>query len=370
MSEPYRKGTVWYKSWTCAPGCPVHPAGHARHCASLRTGDRKAAWRLHVEHEQQLAEARARAVLGLTTTPRTPALSLARFRDHYLDHHQRAKKKSPETVALEGYVLKDLLTYAPEATLGDLTPDVVRRYEESARARYAPTTWYGRVGHLKTIFQAAVLWKLLAENPFRGLRKTKPPGHLPRAVPLETIPLLLEATTDPLLWLIQVFLYATGCRVSEMLRLERGHVFRQGGPQAASPHLIFWQTKAQRPRIISLTQALIQVLDAAEALAPGPFVFSRTGVRLDRRAVETAFQRLGRGLGLPYTPHMLRHSHATHTQRFGGSLKAVQAILGHADYQTTANIYTTVDLDMQRESMERLQIDRLLPLLPRLSVSP
>lgn len=70
--------------------------------------------------------------------------------------------------------------------------------------------------------------------------------------------------------------------------------------------------------------------------------------------LDAAHRALVKRLGLPYIPlHGLRHSMATACIRHGGDMRALQDILGHSSYATTANRYTHPDLSMLRESIDR-----------------
>ena len=73
--------------------------------------------------------------------------------------------------------------------------------------------------------------------------------------------------------------------------------------------------------------------------------------------LNSAHRRLVRDLGLPPIPlHGLRHSFATACVRHGGSMKALQLLLGHSSYAITANKYTQPDMQMLREAMDMTHI--------------
>ena len=145
-------------------------------------------------------------------------------------------------------------------------------------------------------------------------------------------------------------LYAGGVRVSEVadarledLKLEMGYILVRG--------------KGDKERMVPLgvpaQQALQQYLkNGREVIAKkrsSPLLFLGTGGRrLTRQRIWQLVGKAGLASGLPSgrhaSPHMLRHSCATHMVENGADLRTVQTILGHADISTT-QIYTHVALD-------------------------
>jgi len=151
-------------------------------------------------------------------------------------------------------------------------------------------------------------------------------------------------------------LYATGLRVSELLRLRLGDLHLDAG------YLRCWG-KGSKERVVPLgSQA-----DAAvqQYLADGrpevlqqrrsEFLFvNRQGGALSRQGFWKGIRKYGieAGITLPLSPHVLRHSFATHLLENGADLRAVQMMLGHSDISTT-QIYTHVN----RERLKRLYRD-------------
>lgn len=148
-------------------------------------------------------------------------------------------------------------------------------------------------------------------------------------------------------------LYATGLRVSELVGLEFAQVNLEVG-------YVLPMGKGGKQRLVPMgEQALAKLRAYIEGARPlllkgrtSPHVFvTRLGHRLTRQG----FWRLLRaraaaaGIHRRISPHMLRHSFATHLLEHGADLRAVQAMLGHASVATT-QIYTYVE----RERLKRL----------------
>ena len=141
-------------------------------------------------------------------------------------------------------------------------------------------------------------------------------------------------------------LYGAALRVSELvgvgledLKLEQGYVLVRG--------------KGDKERIVPLGRAALDALqsylgEARGVLARGrssPLLFiARRARKLTRQRVWQMVKGASRGAGRAASPHMLRHSCATHMVENGADLRTVQTILGHADISTT-QVYTHVALD-------------------------
>ncbi|TDI49692.1 MAG: site-specific tyrosine recombinase XerD [Acidobacteria bacterium] len=151
-------------------------------------------------------------------------------------------------------------------------------------------------------------------------------------------------------------LYATGLRISELLRLRLGDIHLDAG------YLRCWG-KGSKERVVPLgsqADAAVQRYLAAgrPVLLKGrrsEFLFvNRQGGALSRQGFWKRIKRYGieAGIAQPLSPHVLRHSFATHLLENGADLRAVQLMLGHSDISTT-QIYTHVN----RERLKRLYHD-------------
>jgi integrase/recombinase XerD len=177
------------------------------------------------------------------------------------------------------------------------------------------------------------------------------PRRLPHTLSGEDIATLL-AQPDPSTPLgardqaMLELLYATGLRVSELVTLEMRNVSFQGD-------YLTVKGKGSKVRPVPFGRWARERLDsyikqARPRLLKGkasPFVFTnRSGKRMTRQGFWKLIRHyaLAAGIGKRVTPHTLRHSFATHLLEGGADLRAVQAMLGHADISTT-QIYTHVD---------------------------
>ena len=141
-------------------------------------------------------------------------------------------------------------------------------------------------------------------------------------------------------------LYATGLRVSELVSLQPGDLHLDEG-------YLTCLGKGNKERLVPIGGAAIEWLrryfaDARPALL-GPrisdrvFVNARGGVRLTRVGFWKKLKHYARqaGLSRDLSPHVLRHSFATHLLERGADLRSIQSLLGHADLSTT-QIYTHI----------------------------
>ena len=148
-------------------------------------------------------------------------------------------------------------------------------------------------------------------------------------------------------------MYATGLRVSELVGLELASVnINQGVVRITG--------KGNKERLVPLGEEAMDWLgrylrEARPGLMGGRdcpllFVTARRG-GMSRQAFWYAIRRHAQAAGIdrPVSPHMLRHSFATHLLNHGADLRVVQLLLGHSDLSTT-QIYTHI----AREGLKRL----------------
>jgi integrase/recombinase XerD len=150
-------------------------------------------------------------------------------------------------------------------------------------------------------------------------------------------------------------LYATGLRVSELCRVSVSDLNREGILRATG--------KGNKQRLVPVGREAIRAVDtyvknARPALLKGRtsrylFVTARGGC-LTRQAFWSLVTIHGKKAGIfrGLTPHVLRHSFATHLLEHGADLRSVQAMLGHADISTT-QIYTHVMRSRLRETVQK-----------------
>jgi integrase/recombinase XerD len=218
--------------------------------------------------------------------------------------------------------------------------------------------------HLTTLrnFYGFLLREGFIENdPTQLLRSPRQWQTIPKFLNLEEIERLLEApdTTRPTglrdRAMLQL-LYATGLRVSELCRVTMGDLNLDAG-------VLRTIGKGNKLRLVPAGQSAIRAVEEymksdRTALLKGRasrylFVTARGGC-LTRQAFWKLLAIHGKKAGIfrGLTPHVLRHSFATHLLEHGADLRSVQIMLGHADISTT-QIYTHVMRSRLRDTVQK-----------------
>jgi len=206
---------------------------------------------------------------------------------------------------------------------------------------------------LRNFFRFAQIQDLIPEDPSTNLESPKIRRHLPGYLRLEEVEKLLEQPDSGTPTglrdraMLEV-LYSTGLRVSELIGLGVSDLDSKVG-------CVRCIGKGDKERIVPVGKKALTMVDkylregrpqllrnARASAGPALFV-NRRGVALSRVGVWKILSAYGRraGLRVALTPHMLRHSFATHLLERGADLRSVQLMLGHADISTT-QIYTHV----------------------------
>lgn len=207
----------------------------------------------------------------------------------------------------------------------------------------------------------------LSLDPALGVESPRVPQGLPKALTEEEVTSLISAVVghEPIARrdraMLEV-LYGTGLRISELVTLSLPDVdLEQGALRALG--------KGSRERVVPLAGMAKEAMEAwlapsgREALVPerwarrddasAVFLNARGG-RLSRQGAWRIVRGHGDrvGLGARLTPHVLRHSCATHMLDHGADIRVVQELLGHASVSTT-QVYTLVSTERLRQAYER-----------------
>lgn len=274
--------------------------------------------------------------------------------DAYLSHLSVERRLSVNTVESYGRDLAQLSAFAGGA--GRPVEQLDRRALEQLVRQLmgegrSPRSVARAVACYRGFYRFLVVSGHQPENPAADLRAPRAFKTLPKFLSIEEVDRLLASpdTSDPRglrdRALIELF-YATGLRVSEMvslrqqdLNLESGYLTCTGKGRKQRLVPIGDEASAWLTRYINEGRpALLK-----RRSSPRLFVNARGGSALSRVGFWKIVKAYGRHAGLPraLSPHVLRHSFATHLLERGADLRAIQMMLGHSDLSTT-QIYTHI----------------------------
>ncbi|MCS7234183.1 MAG: tyrosine recombinase XerC [Synergistetes bacterium] len=188
----------------------------------------------------------------------------------------------------------------------------------------------------------------LKESLERVLKNPRMNRSLPKALSVEEVEKLISSALDSRERAIVEFIYATGVRVGELVSLNWSDIDWIN-------EIVRVVGKGGKERIVPIGSKALEALKAygKESGMSGPLFKNKNGDRLTARSVERIIRAMALRAGLKghVTPHVLRHSFATHLLEGGADLRMVQEMLGHSSLATT-QIYTKVTLERVKEVYE------------------
>jgi integrase/recombinase XerD len=294
-------------------------------------------------------------------------VTLATAVSSFLEHASVERGLSPRTIEAYGRDLDRFVGFL--GARGVLRPkDVAREHlaqfsealareglgaRSRARAMVSTRRWLRHLGMVGA----------LDVDPTDGVVHPRFEQPLPRVLRPDETTALIHAIDDstPLglrdRAMLEV-LYGAGLRVSELVSLHLGGYQRRAG-------VLRVRGKGDKERIVPIGAPAMEVLDAylergrpalATAATEGTdaVFLSRRGTAMTRQNFFLRLRDIARKSGIPsdrVSPHVLRHAFATDLLEGGADLRAVQAMLGHADLSTT-QIYTHVSQRRLRSTVE------------------
>ncbi len=244
-------------------------------------------------------------------------------------------------------------------TGGTATPEAVHTYLERLRADgLAPSSVARKFASMRAYHRFLVLEGYRDDDPTTTIDTPGRPAPLPKALTVEEVTRILDQpdTSDPVGvrdLAVMEFLYATGCRVSELCGTDLHDVDLE-------TRTVLVTGKGNKQRIVPLGSYAITAIEGwlpvrletrRSGADSGALFISARGNRLSRQAVWRIVHKHGNAADIDpsrLSPHVFRHSAATHMVEGGADLRTVQEILGHASLSTT-QVYTKISPEHLRE---------------------
>jgi len=273
--------------------------------------------------------------------------------DAYLDHLRVERRLADHT--LESYA-RDLGTLAAfaageERSVERLDRAQLEAFVRGQRARgLAPRSVARLVAAVRGFYRFLVIDRALESSPADDLRPPRAWPALPKFLSIDEVDQLIAQpdVATPLglrdRAMIEL-LYATGLRVSELVSVRVGDLH-------LDEQYLTCVGKGSKERLVPIGDQATDWIQSYRTRSRPTLLKGRAAARLFVNARGGSLSRVGfwkilkryvRQAGLPRTvsPHVLRHSFATHLLERGADLRAIQMMLGHADLSTT-QIYTHV----------------------------
>ena len=224
------------------------------------------------------------------------------------------------------------------------------------------------ISALKSFYKYAAQ-EFTTSNPVSAVASSKVPRRLPKALTIKEVTSLIDATKregDPISLrdhAIVELLYGTGARVSEIVGIDMND-FAQGEVEGNPITTLKLRGKGSKERIVPLGSFAKLALDeylirirpnlltkSKSARAETALFLNQRGSRLSRQSAWQVISDAADATGLTgkVSPHVFRHSYATHLLDGGADIRVVQELLGHASV-TTTQIYTLITIDKVREA--------------------
>lgn len=291
--------------------------------------------------------------------------------DQFYSHLQAEKHASPHT--LKNY-LGDLKQFSqflqkrfPEVVqdgpngLQKIDTNILRAFLNDLFQNHAATSVARKLSTLKSFFDYALRQKWIEMNMAKTIQAPKIPKKIPRFLTVDEVFVLLSAPKGVSILelrdkaILELF-YASGLRLSELVALNITSLDLEQG-------LVRVLGKGNKERMLPMGKqavtSLKNYLEKRELVLhgkadSGALFLNKSGARLSARAVERLLEKYLKltGIQKKVTPHVLRHTFATHLLNAGADMRGIQELLGHASLSTTQR-YTHVELDKLMEVYDK-----------------
>lgn len=287
--------------------------------------------------------------------------------DRYIEYIEGEKGLSENTSAAYGRDVVDYLEFLeaePPSYEEALAADhlTIRRYLMDLQKRgLSKTSMNRKMSSLRSFYRFLVREELLEDNPLTLVSSPKENKKLPKFLHYEDLEGLFHLPDNSPAGLrdsaILEILYGGGLRVSELCDLELSQYLR-------TIHSLRVVGKGRKERLVPLGRSAVAALEdylecgrpalLKDSSVTSVFLNQRNGNGITRRTVQNIINKYvdRMATNLKISPHMLRHSYATHMLENGADIRIIQELLGHSRLSTT-QIYTHITKSHMKEVYDR-----------------
>jgi len=278
--------------------------------------------------------------------------SLALFRD-YLIHEKRYSLNTAKGYCKDVELLQKYFTQS-QIELNDLDKDDLKDYLGAIFSEVTAASLHRKVAAIRHFFSFLTKREIIDENPGLTLTCPKNTSTLPGALTKEEMQQLIDfpfksnekGLRDKA---IIELLYSSGVRVGELVSVKIKDLDKRD-------RTLNVFGKGKKERLLPVTKQAVTSIDTyllkrEGNKSPNSIIFMNLkGKGLTERGVQYILDQIARAAGIyrKVTPHMLRHSFATHFLENGMNLRYLQHLLGHSNLSTT-EIYTHLSIDQLKK---------------------
>ncbi len=280
------------------------------------------------------------------------------MREHivdFLSYLRGTRQYSAHTLRAYESDLKEFLAISKVKSLPEIERGSIRAYiaDLQKRKNLSRNSCLRKISAVRSLTRFLVERNLIPDSPFVGLVLPKKEKLLPKFMTESEVSKLLEAPSSIGRFFLRdrallEILYSSGLRRAELSSLNIGDVDFNGGFLRAFG-------KGSRERVVPVGNQALGVLRSylnSRPLRNGgePLFLNARGARLSEEGIALIVKKWKNSLNWPkrLTPHMFRHSFATHLLNAGCDLRSLQEMLGHKNLANT-QIYTHVSLDRLKD---------------------
>jgi integrase/recombinase XerD len=285
----------------------------------------------------------------------------------FLNHLQIERGLAANSIAAYRRDLLKFASFLEDKPLSEVDPETINRFESSLREAKLSISSINRVDSTLRSFFKHLQQEYGFADPTLEISPSKSARRLPKALTITQIVSMIDAAFregQPITLRDQAMLellYSSGARVSELIGINLSDLSTTETNDGIITTLKL-RGKGSKERIVPLGSFASKAIDnyltrvrpdlaAKNAKANSALFLNSRGSRISRQSAWQMVLDAAEAAGVTehVSPHVFRHSYATHLLDGGADIRVVQELLGHASV-TTTQIYTLITIDKVRES--------------------